>query len=91
MTHEGGGVNIALEFLSTPKDAPHAFTVDVRSARLLFIFTPAGFEDLIKEMEEPARELTIPPQPEEPPSEAEMQQIADASDEARTVQCLSPI
>jgi hypothetical protein len=33
-------------------------------------------EDLIREMGEPARELTIPPQPEEPPSEAEMERMA---------------
>ena len=39
---------------------------------MLFLFTPAGFEDLIREMGEPARELTIPPQPDAPPDEAEM-------------------
>ena len=59
-------------FLFGPKDIPHAFTVDSGPARLLFLFTPAGFEDLIREMGEPARELTIPPQPDAPPDEAEM-------------------
>jgi mannose-6-phosphate isomerase-like protein (cupin superfamily) len=63
-------------FLFGPKDVPHAFTVDSGPARLLFILSPAGFEDLIREMGEPARELTIPPQPEEPPSEAEMERMA---------------
>ena len=62
-------------FLFGPKDVPHAFTVDSGPARLLFLFTPAGFEDLIREMGEPARELTIPPQPEEPPDEAEMERM----------------
>jgi mannose-6-phosphate isomerase-like protein (cupin superfamily) len=62
-------------FLFGPKDVPHAFTVDSGPARLLFVLSPAGFEDLIREMGEPARELTIPPQPEEPPDEAEMQQM----------------
>ena len=33
-------------------------------------------EDLVREMGEPARELTIPPQPEAPPDEAEMQKMA---------------
>ena len=63
-------------FLFGPKDVPHAFTVDSGPARLLFILSPAGFEDLIREMGQPARELTIPPQPEEPPSEAEMERMA---------------
>ena len=62
-------------FLFGPKDVPHAFTVDKGPARLLFVLSPAGFEDLIREMGEPARELTIPPQPEEPPDEAEMERM----------------
>ncbi len=63
-------------FLFGPKEVPHAFTVDKGPARLLFLLSPAGFEDLVRDMGEPARELTIPPQPEEPPDEAEMQQMA---------------
>ena len=38
-------------FLFGPKDVPHAFTVDRGPARLLFIFTPAGLEGGIREME----------------------------------------
>ncbi len=63
-------------YLFGPKDVPHAFTVDSGPARLLFFFTPAGWEGLIGETGEPARELTIPPQPEAPPEEAEMQRMA---------------
>jgi len=63
-------------FLFGPKDVPHAFTVDSGPARLLFVLSPAGFEDLVRDMGEPARALTVPPQPEAPPSEAEMQQMA---------------
>jgi quercetin dioxygenase-like cupin family protein len=63
-------------FLFGPKEVPHAFTVDSGPARLLFVLSPAGFEDLVREMGEPARELTIPPQPEAPPDEAEMQHLA---------------
>src|SRR5215204_4538816 len=63
-------------FLFGPKEVPHAFTVDSGPARLLFVLSPAGFEDLVREMGEPARELTIPPQPEAPPEEAEMQRMA---------------
>jgi mannose-6-phosphate isomerase-like protein (cupin superfamily) len=61
-------------FLFGPKEVPHAFTVDSGPGRL-FVLSPAGFEDLVREMGEAARELTIPPQPEAP-DEAQMQQLA---------------
>ena len=63
-------------FLFGPEEVPHAFKVDSGPARLLFVLSPAGFEDLVREIGEPARELTIPPQPEAPPEEAEMQRMA---------------
>jgi mannose-6-phosphate isomerase-like protein (cupin superfamily) len=62
-------------FLFGPKDVPHAFTVESGPARLLFVLSPAGMEGLIREMGEPARSLTVPPQPEEPPDEAEMERL----------------
>ena len=63
-------------FLLGPKDIPHAFRVDSGPAKLLFVFSPAGLEAGIREMGEPARSLTVPPQPEEPPDEAEMERLA---------------
>jgi mannose-6-phosphate isomerase-like protein (cupin superfamily) len=63
-------------FLFGPKDVPHGFRVDSGPARLLFIFSPAGMEGFIRESSEPARSLSIPPQPETPPDEAEMEQLA---------------
>jgi quercetin dioxygenase-like cupin family protein len=63
-------------YLFGPKDVPHAFTVDSGPAKLLFVFSPAGLEAGIREMGEPARSLTVPPQPEEPPGEAEMERLA---------------
>ena len=63
-------------FLFGPEEVPHAFAVDSGPARLLFVLSPAGFEDLVREMGEPARELTIPPQAEAPPDEAQMQRMA---------------
>jgi quercetin dioxygenase-like cupin family protein len=48
-------------YLFGPKDVPHAFSVDSGPARLLFVFSPAGLEGLIREMGEPARSLTVPP------------------------------
>jgi quercetin dioxygenase-like cupin family protein len=63
-------------YLFGPRDVPHAFTVDSGPARLLFIFSPAGLEGLIREMGEPARSRTVPPQPDEEPDEAELERMA---------------
>jgi quercetin dioxygenase-like cupin family protein len=63
-------------FLFGPKGIPHAFTVDSGSARLLFVLSPGGFEGLVRDMGEPAKELSIPPAPEAPPDEAEMERMA---------------
>ncbi len=63
-------------FLFGPKDVPHGFRVDSGPARLLFIFSPAGLEGFIRESSEPARTMAVPPPPEEPPDEAEMEQLA---------------
>lgn len=62
-------------FAFGPKDVPHAFRVDSGPARMLFILSPAGLEGFIRESSEPARSLSIPPQPEAPPDEAEMEQL----------------
>jgi hypothetical protein len=62
-------------FLFGPKDVPHAFTVDSGPARLLFVFSPGGLEGLVREMGEPARSLSIPPQPDEEPGEAAMERM----------------
>ena len=62
-------------YLFGPKDVPHRYTVDSGPARMLFLLSPAGFEELIYATSEPAKELTLPPPPEGPPSEAEMEQM----------------
>jgi mannose-6-phosphate isomerase-like protein (cupin superfamily) len=62
-------------FVFGPKDVPHRYTVESGPARLLYILSPAGFEDLIYATSEPAQERTLPSQPEGPPSEAEMEQL----------------
>jgi hypothetical protein len=48
-------------YLFGPGDVPHAFTSDSGPARLLFVFSPAGLEGLVREMGEPARSLVAPP------------------------------
>jgi mannose-6-phosphate isomerase-like protein (cupin superfamily) len=62
-------------FLFGPKDVPHRYTVESRPARMLFILSPAGFEEFVYATSEPAEERTLPPQPEGEPSEAEMEQL----------------
>jgi hypothetical protein len=42
---------------------------------MLFLLSPAGFEEFIYASSEPAKERTLPPPPEGPPSEAEMEQL----------------
>jgi quercetin dioxygenase-like cupin family protein len=61
-------------FVFGPRDVPHTYTVDSGPARLLFLFTPAGFKGFVKEAGEPARELTLPP-PTAPPDEATMEEF----------------
>lgn len=62
-------------FVFGPKDVPHTYTVDSGPARLLYLLTPAGFEGLIRETGEPAKELALPPTPEASPDEAEMEEF----------------
>jgi quercetin dioxygenase-like cupin family protein len=62
-------------FVFGPKDVPHRYTVESGPARLLFLLSPAGFEEFIHATSEPASERTLPPPPEGPPSEAEMEQL----------------
>ena len=63
-------------FLFGPKDVPIPLGVDSGPAKLLFVFTPAGFEGLIRETGEPARSLIVPPQLDEEPDEVEMERMA---------------
>ena len=62
-------------FLLGPKDVPHRYTVDSGPARMLFVLSPAGFEEFIYATSEPAKERVLLPAPEDPPDEAEMEQL----------------
>lgn len=45
-----------------PRRVPHAYEVTSRKpARLLYVGSPAGFEEFVAAAGEPARELTLPP------------------------------
>lgn len=77
LTFEVGDKTIKAEagsFLFGPKDVPHRYTVDKGPARLLFILSPSGFEDFIRETSEPAP-TPLPPLPDAPPTDEEMEQL----------------
>lgn len=63
-------------FVFGPKGVPHRYTIESGPARMLFLLSPAGFEGFIYATSEPAEERALPPQPEGPPSDAEMEQLA---------------
>jgi quercetin dioxygenase-like cupin family protein len=60
-------------FAFGPRGVPHRYTVGPEGCRMLFIFTPGGFEELLRETSEPAMALTLPPPATEPP---DMEQLA---------------
>lgn len=43
-----------------PRGVPHRYIVRRGPARMLFLFTPGGFEELLRETSEPAAERRIP-------------------------------
>ena len=55
-------------FVYGPRDVPHTFVVSSPEARFLLVIEPAGFEDFLCAMSQPAQTLTVPP-PAEPPSD----------------------
>lgn len=63
-------------FVFGPKGVPHRYTIDSGPSRLLYVLSPAGFEDFIYATSEPAKELTLPPRPEGPPDPAKMERLA---------------
>jgi mannose-6-phosphate isomerase-like protein (cupin superfamily) len=50
-----------------PRDVPHKLTVGPAGARMIWVLTPGGFEDLIEEVSVPAEAPTLPPPSVVPP------------------------
>ncbi|MBS1892558.1 MAG: quercetin 2,3-dioxygenase [Actinobacteria bacterium] len=57
-------------FVFGPKGIPHTFLVSSEEARFLLAAEPAGFENFIRAVGEPAGRLEIPPAPTSPPDVA---------------------
>ena len=54
-----------------PGGTPHTFRVESDTARMLFLSTPAGIEDYVRALAEPARWPWLPPPPDGPRVAAE--------------------
>ncbi len=65
------------DYLLGPRDIPHRYTTGPEGCRMLFIFTPGGFEELLRAVSQPAGSRALPPEDEEapPPSDEEMEQM----------------
>jgi len=57
-------------FVFGPKGIPHTFIVSSDQARFLLVTEPAGFEQFMRAVGEPAQRLEIPPPATEPPDVA---------------------
>jgi quercetin dioxygenase-like cupin family protein len=54
-------------YLLAPRGVAHRFTAGARGARVLFLFTPGGFERYIEATSVAARQRTVPPPDVTPP------------------------
>ena len=50
-----------------PRNVPHRFTVGPDGARMIWVLTPGGFENLIEDVSVPAEAPTVPPPSVRPP------------------------
>ena len=63
-------------FVFGPKGIPHTFIVSSEQARFLLVTEPAGFEQFMRMVGEPATRLEIPPPATEPPDVAALTSAA---------------
>jgi quercetin dioxygenase-like cupin family protein len=67
------------DYLFGPRDIPHRYTTGPDGCRMLFIFTPGGFEELLRAVSRPADSRTLPPTGDPtPPSDEDMQRMQAA-------------
>ena len=62
-----------------PRTIPHRYTVGPQGCRMLFICTPGGLENLVREMSVPAGSRTLPPPSDEAPDFERVAAIARAN------------
>ena len=81
VTLEVGGASAAAgpgDVAYGPRGVPHRYVVGPDGCRMLLVCTPGGFEGLVREMSEPAREPTLPPPSEQEPDYARIASVAEA-------------
>jgi mannose-6-phosphate isomerase-like protein (cupin superfamily) len=52
-----------------PREIPHRFTVGPEGARMIWVLTPGGFEELVEAASVPAETPTVPPPSVVPPED----------------------
>jgi quercetin dioxygenase-like cupin family protein len=63
-------------FVYGPRDIPHTYTVSSDTARFLVVTEPAGFDNFVRALAQPAPELVIPPPATEPHDVEAMTRLA---------------
>jgi quercetin dioxygenase-like cupin family protein len=63
-------------FVYGPREIPHTFVVASPQARFLLVAEPAGFENFMRALSEPAQALTLPPATIRPPDPGRMMAAA---------------
>jgi quercetin dioxygenase-like cupin family protein len=62
-----------------PRDIPHRYSIGADGCRMLFICTPGGFENLVRDMSVPAERRTLPPPSDEEPDWGHVAAVAQAN------------
>ncbi|MDX6646215.1 MAG: hypothetical protein QOK40_1942 [Miltoncostaeaceae bacterium] len=81
-TFEVGGEVIqasAGDVVFGPRGVPHRYSVGDAGCRMLFIMTPGGFENLVRDMSAPAQGRTLPPPSDEEPDWEHVAAVARAN------------
>lgn len=74
VTFDVGGTTVVArvgDYAFGPRDVPHSYRVGPDGCRMLFIVTPAGFEDLVRLISVRAESRSLPPSPQAPPDTAD--------------------
>ncbi|MEA2331637.1 MAG: hypothetical protein QOH58_1775 [Thermoleophilaceae bacterium] len=67
------------DFVFGPRNIPHRYTTGDAGCRMLYIMTPGGLENLIRDMSVPAASRTLPPPSDEEPDWERVAAVAKAN------------
>ena len=66
------------DFAFGPRGIPHRYTTGPEGCRMLFVMTPGGFENVIRDMSVPAERRTLPPESDQEPDWERVAAVARA-------------